>query len=101
VVDAPSGASVAGTGEGAIGAPSSGRLDVGTPQLLPGLPGAASMMPRSREPAYTALDPYGKEESSVLFKKSSVVGAWGEVDISAKGNTASSKTTCLEIIMRL
>jgi hypothetical protein len=54
-----------------------------------------------RVPACTALDPLGKEKSSVLSKKSSVVGSWGEVDISAKGNTVSSKTTCREMMIRL
>jgi hypothetical protein len=51
------------------------------------------MPPGRRVPACTTLDPLGKEESSVSSKKSRAVDSWGEEDISAKGNTVSSKTT--------
>jgi hypothetical protein len=43
----------------------------------------------------------GEEESSAVSKKSSAVGSWGEVDISVKGKTVSSKVTWRETMIRL
>jgi hypothetical protein len=45
------------------------------------------------EPAIIDLDPTGKVAISSSNKESNVGGGIGEVDISAKGKTDSSKTT--------
>jgi hypothetical protein len=54
-------------------APAGGGLGAGILSLSPRLPEATSMPPGRRVPACTALDPLGKEESSVSSKKSRAV----------------------------
>ena len=56
---------------------------------------------RAVEPAYTRCAPrIGAVISSSASKKSKAKDAMGEVDMSAEGKKDSSKTTCLEVIMR-
>lgn len=66
-----------------------------------GVPGACRDGAPMGVPATTTLGPAGIAESSLSFKKFSVSGSEGEVDISENGNKDSSNTIWREMMIRL
>jgi hypothetical protein len=71
-------------------------------ELCAGVPSPCPLTAsRAVEPAVTSFAPrIGAVISSSSSKKSKAEDAMGVVDMSAKGKKDSSKTTCLEVIMR-